>query len=99
MLQCLELFWRTVEETILHLRDLSIHDFWQITMKVSHLLGIMQLLHETGILLYSRNPKGLGLCADSVDKVVVRYCCCADGTLDIRGIAESDSLVDALQRN
>ena len=66
---------------------------------MSRLFCIMQLLHEARVFLDSRDAKRLSLGADSVNKIVVRYGCCADSTLDIRGIAECDSLVDALQRN
>jgi len=67
--------------------------------KSSHLLRILQLLHEAGVFLYSRNAEGLGLSANGVDKIVIRYGGCADGTLNFRGIAERDSFVGGLQRN
>ena len=59
----------------------------------------MQLLHEAGMFLYTWNTEGLGLSTDSVNKVVVRYRCCADGTLDLGGVAERDSFIDGLERN
>lgn len=43
----------------------------------------MQLLHEARVLLDSWNAKGLGLSTDSVDKVVVRDGCRANGTLNL----------------
>jgi len=70
-----------------------------MTINCSHLLRILQLLHEAGVFLYSRNAEGLDLSADGVDKIVVRYGCCADGALNVRGIAECDSFIGGLQRN
>ena len=68
-------------------------------METSHLLRILQFLHEAGVLPYSRNAEGLGLCADGVDKIVIRYGCCANGALNFRGIAECDGFVGGLQRS
>lgn len=99
MVQWPKLFWHTVEETILHLHGLSVQGFWQLPSNIAHLLCVLQLLHEAGMLLDSWNAKGLGLGADSVDEIIVRYCCRTDSTLDIRGIAEGDGFVDALKGN
>jgi len=70
-----------------------------MSTRFSDLFRIVQLLHEASMLLYSRNAKGLGLGADGVDKMIIRYGCCADGTLDFRGITECDSFIGSLQRN
>jgi len=59
----------------------------------------MQLFHEAGVFLYSRDAEGLDLSADSVHKIIIRYGCCADGTLDARGITKRDGFVGSLRRN
>ena len=94
-----EMIPRTVEETVLHLYSLSVRGFQRMSTRFSRLLRIMQLLHETSVLLYSGNAEGLGLSADSIDKMIIRYGCCADGTLDFRGITECDSFIGGLERN
>lgn len=97
-LQCPVLFLHTVKETVLHLHDLSAQGIWQwqSPSKIPHLLSILELFHEAGVLLDSRNAERLGLGTDTVDKIVVRYSRCANSTLDIRGITEGDGFVYAL---
>ena len=68
-------------------------------LKIRYLFRIMQLLHEACVFLYSWNAESLGLGTDGVDKIIIRYGCCADGTLDFGGIAERDRFVGGLQRN
>lgn len=92
-----EMIPRTVEETVLHLHDLSVRGFQRMSINLSRLLGILQFFHEASVLLYSGNAESLGLCADSVDKIIIRYSSCADGALDFRGITKSDSFTSDLQ--
>lgn len=65
--------------------------------KNSHLLSIVQFLHEAGVLLHPRNAKRLSLGTNGIDKIVIGYGCCADCTLDARGISKCDSFFGTLR--